>query len=235
MLENFSTRTKFIFLGIFAFVSILAILISLSSSDQNERAPASTQFASDAPCYIVGGEKLYTRMDAQQFLSLRKNLTQYAREYIKSTDAKIDYELVGEISGDEQEMEFGLKSLNTPKHDVVVTIKTLPNSRLGIFIKDKKTGNSDFSASLEANSPRNAFVATLPVSGDGYIIDYDASVDKFRITLNTRSASSRNDALALISAKTNVSSLGDKDYTLVVPGYLDDFGGVNQDGEPEGD
>jgi hypothetical protein len=235
MLENISTKTKFIFLGILALILVIVIFLSLDTTDKSNQAPASTQFASDAPCYIVGGEKLFERMDAQQFLSLRKNLTQYAREYIKSTDPKIDYELVGDISGDDSEVEFGLKSLNTPKHEIVLSLKTLPNSRLSIIIKDKKTGSSDYSESLEANSTRNVFISTLPINSSGYIIDYDVSVDKFRIILNTKSEVNRTDALAFVSSKIGVDRLEDKDYNLVAPGYLDDFGGIVEDEAPEGD
>lgn len=235
MLENFSTRTKFIFLGIVASVFVLLLILSFSNSNQSARAPASTQFASDAPCYIVGGEKLYEKMDAQQFLSLRKNLTQYAREYIKSTDDTINYELIGSISGDSTNLEFELKSLNTQKHEIVIVLKILPNSQLSILVKDKKTDNSDFSNSLEANSQRNIFVSTLPISSSSYVIDYDSTVDKFRITLSSKSAQSRDEALTFISTKINVDRLDDKDYTLVVPGYLDDFSGVVEDGGPEGD
>jgi len=235
MLENFSKRTKLIFSGIIASLFVFIILLSLSSPNKSVEAPASTQFYSDAPCYILDGEKIYSKIDPYQFLSLRKNLTQYARQFVKGEDPTVDYELISDVAQDNNTLEFSLKSLNTPKHEIIVMLKTLPNSRINISIKDKSSGSAGYDDSLEANSKRNAFVSTLPVTLPGFSVEYELSVERFRITLTTKSAQNRDESLSFVAEQSGLGSLDENDYSLIAPGYLDDFSGVGENQETDGD
>lgn len=220
-----SNRKSLIIAGVFTAAGVLLLILTSSVLNKSSYdAPESNFIPSGAPATLLSAGELYRNIEINQYEQLRKDLTNYARNYKNSGDEIITYELVGPVNINNDLIVFDLESKNKPEHQISVSLERKPYQRISLSFVDKKLNSSEFDSSLESNSKRNQYVATLPIQRDNYTIDFNQQEDKFLIQLYVKDSSLIELALKEIYTGTEIGSLKPSDYDITVPGVFEDPG-----------
>jgi hypothetical protein len=218
---NISKNNKLLLVTGVVFVALIGAVSFLSGGDSKKQQPSSNYFPTYAPATLPKSEKLYTSLGAIRFEQLRNDLTLVARDTYKSTNDDVVFEIADLTEKNEGPIVFTAKYLGTPSFSLDISATRLPNDRLGLTFKDKKSGDTSMSNILKSNSKRNTYIATLPVSQELFTIEFDATNDTFVVALGERSKAARDAAnLALTTALGDISK---EKISYLVPGSGDTF------------
>lgn len=216
---NISRNNKLLLIAGVVFVALIGILGLISGGTNKKQQPSSNYFPTYAPATLPKSDKLYTNLGAVRFDQLRNDLTLVARDTYKSTSDDVVFETSDINEKDQSKVQFIAKYLGTPSFTLEITASKLPNDRVGLVFKDKKSGDTSMNSLLKSNSKRNAYIATLPVTGELYYIEFDSINDTFVVSLGERSKAARDAAnLALTTALGDISK---EKINYLVPGSGD--------------
>lgn len=205
-----------------ASIGVLVLFIaSIVATTQNssriaKQQPVGEESISSDPAYIAKGEDVYSNIGAVRYEALRKDLTNYARNHIKTTDRDVNYEIGGNLKTSGDSVTFTAIFLGSPAHKIDVSVKKLPYDRQKLSFINTKTKTADFDNKLSSNNARNNFIATLPNTADLYTIDFDTKSETIVVYLGEHSLAARNAAdIALKQALGDDISSG---VSYLVPG-----------------
>ncbi len=216
---NISKNNKLLLVTGVVFVALIGIVGLLSGGNSKKQQPSSNYFPTYAPATLPKSEKLYTSLGAIRFEQLRNDLTLVARDAYKSTTDDVVYEVSGIEEKNGGPVSFTAKYLGAPGYTLAVSATKLPNDRIGLKFTDKKTNDSNMSNSLRSNSPRNAYIATLPVTQELFTIEFDATNDTLVVSLGERSKAARD--AANLTLTTALGDISKEKINYLVPGSGD--------------
>ena len=214
LLANKKVRYVLIGFGLFIIVT-LSIIANTPTSNSNKKA--AEPVLKDGPATIDNGTELYRIIDSfPRYLLLRNDLTTVARKVYNDKSKTVLFTVKNVENKSEEYTVNGYFNKNE-KLSLILTLKSLPNSRLQVSAKDSK-GN-DVSDLFKSNSGRNKVIASMPKNTASYDLDYVVDGDFFTITVH-----SVDDAV-LVAAKADLKNLLGADYdekniSVIYPSYL---------------
>lgn len=174
------SKKPFIFILLFSLVFTSLVWFLLKPQ---ENPNATEYFDISGPSILLGAEELSALInDSVAFNQLRENLTFFAKESIdeyKDSSQQVVFR-IDEFSGDKEILING--RYRESQDSISVTLKKLPNSRVSLSINNTSL-SFNIDDKLPANNSRNRFIASLPISTDDYVIEFDSQNDKFVVKL----------------------------------------------------
>lgn len=206
---------KLLVIGVCVVVVLGLLALTFGTKKSAPNTPASTFIPLTAPATLLKAESLYTKLGVVRYDQVRSDLNQYSRDYKKTTDADVVFE-VSNAKGSTTTASFVAIYQGQPAYTLEVSVKILNNSRIGLSFKDKNTGDTSFDTKLSSNSKRNAFIGTLPVDKNTFQIDFTADDDTFVVSLGERSQAARNQADAYLTEM--LGDITNEKINYLVPG-----------------
>ncbi len=217
--EPKSNRKRLIIFALVALIVItfLAILGRREKIDTPPEEGTAADYTTQAR--VIGGEELFVELEGDArydsfiedlFVFGEKNYEEY-----KNSDKVIGFKLDDKPKREGEELVFTGK-YGSSGNTISIRLQKLPNSRLKTQITDTKSG-VNIDAELPSNSPRNQYIATLPVQSATYAISYHLAQDSFIIDLYDGSTASRTAAEAALAAGLKQPDLSKETVRIVKP------------------
>lgn len=224
-LNNLSYRKKLMLSIALVIAAIILLFASVNTLIKKEvQQPSSNFIPSSAPATLLNASNLYAQLEINQYEQLRKDLTNYSRNYRSVTEEIVTYKLVSDVDEKDGKLYFTVDSINKPEHSIEVSLQKMPQQRIILSFVDKKTGEFNFDQSLYSNSVKNQFISTLPYSDSRFTIEYSQESNKFVVILYERSDATKEAALTVLKNGIKETELDATDYDLILPGFFEDNG-----------
>jgi hypothetical protein len=224
-LSNLSNRKKLMLSAVLVIAGMLLMFVSINTlTNEDVQQPSSNFIPSSAPATLLNAGSLYEQLEINQYEQLRKDLTNYSRNYKSVTEEIVTYRLVSDVVEEDGKLLFTVESFNKPEHSIGIVLQKMPQQRVALSFVDKKTGDSGFDQSLYSNSVKNKYISTLPYNDSKFTIEYSQDSNKFVVILYERSDATKEAALAVIRNGTKETELDSNDYDLLLPGFFEDNG-----------
>lgn len=204
-------------IGIAAMVLVLVILGLASGSgpsiEGDQASPTSGAFMvyKDAP-YLPFRSTTSNNL-------LRDDLAFYARsiypdKYNPEKQPAVVFNVSGAPVQSEKSLEFS-GGYEKVKGKFSVKVELLKNGRIKTSIVDTKT-NHNIDSELPSNSKQNQFIASLPITTDGYRVSFSGIGEETKITirLNDSSELSRVEALNSVEAAMGSDFMNDENISV---------------------
>lgn len=136
-------------------------------------------------------------------------------KYRKNTSTIVGFLIKGDITKKDSVVELnGVYGASSNK--IKVTVQLLANKRLKTSITDTATG-ANVDSQLNSNSQFNDFISKLPVSNNGYTIEYSSPKNKVVVRLNDRNPDLYEQAINYIKSLIKDGSYDAKMITSIFP------------------
>lgn len=200
-LKTLGTPRNIIILLVLIFVVLPLLIYATSFRKTNlDKLPVDSSEADYTKvANIKDGIELLKVLGADRYNAFSEDLFVYAKESIngyKNNDKVVGFEIINKIEKQESKVTFDGR-YGSGKNTVKVSIDELANGRIKVSIIDNKTKQS-VNDKLPSNSTRNIYIAKLPISGEGYMIDFNLSLDTIQLFVYSR------DTALVISAQESI-------------------------------
>jgi len=165
------------------------ILLIIFGSRQGQRTDGDLA-APDSGAFLVYEDKVFK--PTNNFYSdelVREDVASYARQTIEDYDPAKNPTVIFNVSEVEGAGTGNVKFSGTYEkfsEDIDISVEVIANQRIktSIISRDKKTEIND---RLPSNSPFNRYVATLPIEGERYYIDFNFELGTIQLSVYDRS------------------------------------------------
>lgn len=167
---------------------------------------------------ILGGEELVREIGLQRYRMLTRDIHVYGKQEY-SVYAKGKTETIGFII--ETSRNIGNQIVVTgkfgsSKDKIELWLTELDNRQIETEIRNI-TRKETFKNELPSNTKINHFISRLPITNDGYYIDYDPAKDGITVFLDERNPDLADRALAYISEQIGEPAEGNNRISISFP------------------
>lgn len=209
-------QNKKLLAGIYIGVGLILIIAVLLGRGNGKTNTGGDYSPNNNVAYFVDSSELYKAVGSRRFNYLQLDLRAHFNDIIKDYNKPVNFTVTSVVAKQGTVVIEGSYQAKLGK--TIIEVKLLNNERLDVTIGSGKKSNHDI---LPSNSKINKYIASLPITGPDYTIDFLLSDNTIVISIFDRDPAISERALATIVQAVGKEEANKQQITVSFPSNFD--------------
>ena len=221
-------KNKKLLIGAYFIVGFLMIIAIVLGRGSGKTSTGGDYSPSNDVAYFVNSSELYKAVGGRRFNYLQTDLRAHFNDIVKGYNKPVNFSVTSVVSKQNAVTIEGSYQAKLGK--TIIEVKLLNNERLDVTIGSGKKSNHDI---LPSNSKINKYIASLPITGPDYTIDFLLSDNTIVISIFDRDPAIAERARTTIIQAIGKEETDKQQITVSFPSNFDtsqDISGVADQG-----